>query len=565
MSWSLENSKNDESSKVRWELVPYMRGKCLDIGSGAYKVFPHFVGIDNGHHWGHFDNMRVDCASNLSQLGSAAWDLAYSSHLLEHFEFSRVPDVLKEWMRVTKIGGHLILYLPDEGQYPKCGTEYANKDHKWDCSFDKVVAAMEKLECGWDLVDYQVRSEADEYSLLFVFRKEPGRQHKYSFRNEKPAKTAAVVRFGAQGDMIQASSVWPALKEQGFHVTVYCQSGAGYEVVKHDPHVDRFIVCDKDMIPPQFLREWLEYTAKKYTRFINLSESVEVSLLAAPGRTAWYWPNEARAVHMNRNYLEWTHTLAGVPGPYRPAFYSTVEERAWARKQKERMGKRVILWSLAGSSNHKVWPHLDEVVLRIGAFYPDVHIVLVGDETCKLLEAGFCRWDEEKQDFVETMSRVHLRSGKWTIRESMAFAEVADLIIGTETGLLNAAGFMDTAKIITLSHSSPEMLTRHWKNTITLEQPEGVGCEKKWPSRGGACRQLHGADSTNPWLDCPMHEDSGVAECQWHISAEMMMDAVTKVLGQPNVIPIRAAQTAHNKSFVVEGAAWQRQEAGTTA
>lgn len=529
MSWSLENSKNDESSKIRWELVPYFRGKCLDIGSGAYKVFPHFVGVDNGHHWGHFDNVRVDDAADLSQFGSAAWDLAYSSHLLEHFHYKDVPAVLREWMRVTKIGGHLILYVPDEDQYPKCGTKYANADHKWDVSYDKVIAAMEKLECGWDLVDYQVRSETDEYSLFFVFRKEPGRKHLFSWRNQKPTKTCAVVRYGAIGDMIQMSSILPWLKEQGYHVTVYCQAGQGYETVKHDPHIDRFIVQEKDAVPPQFLKEFFDYTKKKYDKWINLSESVEVSLLAAPNRTGWDWPNEARAVHMNKNYIEWTHLLSGVPPPYSPKFYSTVEERVWARKQAERFGKRNILWSLAGSSNHKVWPHLDEIVLKVMAAYQDVHVVLVGDHTCKLLEQGFGRFDEEKNDLVETMSRVHLRSGKWSIRESMAFAEVADLIIGTETGLLNAAGSMDTAKIITLSHSSPEMLTKHWKNVIALQQPKGMGCPKS------PCRQLHGADNSDPWMDCPKHEETGTSLCQWHIGPEMMWEAVQKVLGEPKM------------------------------
>jgi ADP-heptose:LPS heptosyltransferase/predicted SAM-dependent methyltransferase len=536
MSWSVENSKNNESRKVLWELIPYFNGKCLDIGAGPYKVFPHFSGVDNGHHWSHgtWTDIRVDDAKDLSQLGSASWDLAYSSHLLEHFPYEEVPAVLREWMRVVKPGGHLILYVPDENQYPKCGTKYANSDHKWDCSYEKVVSAMEKVETGWDLVDYQVRDQADEYSLFFVFKKRDGKKHKFSWQNPKPSKTAAIIRYGAQGDNLQASSLLPWLKQQGYWVDFYCQKGLGYDVIKHDPNVDRFIVQERDAVPPQFLKEFLEYTAKKYTKFINLNESVEVSLLAAPGRTPWYWPNEARKLHMDRNYLEWIHAIAGVPGPYKPKFYSTLEEKAWARKQKERFGKRVVLWSLAGSSNHKVWPHLDEIILRILPSYPDAHVVLVGDDSCKILEAGFVRYDEEKKDFVETLSRVHCRSGKWTIRESMAFAEVADLIIGTETGLLNAAGSMDTAKIITLSHSSPEMLTKHWKNTISLQQPEGVGCPKS------PCRQLHGADGADPWMDCPKHE-SGTALCQFHIGPEMMWDAVQRVLGVAPALMKRAA------------------------
>lgn len=172
MTWSLENSKNDESSKIRWELVPFMRGRCLDIGCGPYRVFPHFTGIDNGHHWGNIGEfVKVDDAADLSILGSNSWDLSYSSHLLEHFPYEKVPGVLSEWMRVVKAGGHMILYVPDEAQYPKCGTQYANRDHKWDCSYDKVVAAAEKVPYDWDLIDFQKRDQDDEYSLFFVFKK----------------------------------------------------------------------------------------------------------------------------------------------------------------------------------------------------------------------------------------------------------------------------------------------------------------------------------------------------------------------------------------------------------
>lgn len=535
MSWSVENSKNDESSKIRWELVPYFNGKCLDIGAGPYKVFPHFSCVDNGHHWGsQWTDVRVDDAIDLSQLGSASWNLTYSSHLLEHFPYDKVPQVLKEWMRVTKVGGHLILYVPDEAQYPHCGEKYANFDHKWDCSYDKVIAAMEKLEVGWDLIDYQVRSETDEYSLFFVFRKE-GKGHRFSWKNPKPTKTAAVVRYGAQGDMAQTSSILPGLKEAGYHVTLYCQSGLGYEVIKHDPHVDRFIVQGKDQVPNQFLLEFFNYTKKKYDKWINLCESVEGTLLASPGRASWDWPNEARAVHMDRNYLEWTHTLADVPPPYRPKFYSTLDEKSWARKQAGNFGKRNILWSLAGSSGHKRWPHLDDILLRILPSYPDVDIVLVGDESCKILEQGWCKFDEQKDDFLETNSRVHLRSGKWSIRQSMAFAEVADLIIGTETGLLNAAGSLDTAKIINLSHSSPKMLTLHWKNTIVLQQPAGIGCPKS------PCRQLHGGNESDPWADCPQHEETGSSLCQFHITPEMMWESIQKVLGVAPALMKRAA------------------------
>lgn len=511
MSWNANAPKNDEASKIRWELVPYMHGVALDLGCGGYKVFPHFIGIDSGKEWGklHAD-VIVDTAERMPLFASNSADCVFSSHLLEHIEDYK--SALKEWWRIVKQGGYLALYLPDEDEYPKVGKTGANVDHKWNVNFDKVVEAMPD---GWDLVDFQKRNQDDEYSLFFVFRK-GGRENKQSWRDPKPTRTCGIVRLGAIGDMIQTSSLFPWLKEQGFNITLYCQAGQGYQTIKNDPHVDRFIVQGHDEVPPQFLKEFLEYTSKKYDKWVNLCESVEGTLLPSPGHIAHQWPNALRAKYCDRNYLEWTHELAEVPPPYQPKFYSTLEEKAWARKKASQWGGRNILWSLAGSSGHKVWPHLDQIIARVMLELPDVHVVLVGDDLCKLLEIG---WAKE--------SRVHCQSGEWSIRESMAFAEVADLIIGSETGLLNAAGSLPNPKIVTLSHSSEEMLTKHWKNVIALRQPQGLGCDKQ------PCRQLHFG-----WDYCPKHEETGTALCQYHIDAEMMWDAILSVF---NIQSVKAA------------------------
>ena len=512
MSWSLENSQCDESTKIRWECVPYFHGRVLDVGCGKYKTFPHWIGVDSGQVWGkHHADVPIENAQSLDLFAGQSCDAIFSSHLLEHINYEMVPKTLTDWCRVIKPGGHLMLYLPDEDTYPKVGEKYANPDHKWNVNYDKVVAAMEKTNRGWDLIDYQVRNEQDEYSLWFVFKLTQGKQREFSWKLPKPEKTCAVIRYGAFGDLIQCSSILPGLKEQNFHVTLYC-SASGYDVIKHDPHIDRFIIQGADEVPPQFLGEFWNYTKKKYDKWVNLSESVEVTLLAAPNHSNHGWPDAVREKYMDRNYIEFTHELAGVPPPYRPKFYSTLEERAWARKTAEKFGRRNVLWSLSGSSVHKTWPHLDAIIARLMLTYKDVDVVLVGDEVSQILETG---WQKEP--------RVHCRSGKWTIRESMSFAEVSDLVIGCETGLLNAAGSMDVPKIVTLSHSSENMLTKHWKRTIALKQPEGVGCHKS------PCRQLH-----MNWDYCPAYEDENTkaALCQWHIGPEQMWLAVTSVLGK---------------------------------
>jgi ADP-heptose:LPS heptosyltransferase/predicted SAM-dependent methyltransferase len=506
--WRPDIPEGNEALKVRWDIVPYTSWRGLDLGCGPQKPFAHFIGVDNGHHKVFGYDIRPDVqaeADDLSVFGSRSMDFVFSSHLLEHMEDTEAT--LREWWRVIKIGGYLVLYLPHKAYYPNIGQPGSNSDHRHDFLPADIVTVMEKVG-GWTLMVNEDRTEGDEYSFFQVYRKEAGKQH--SVAPKIGQKTCAVIRYGAFGDLMMASSIFPLLKAQGYHVTLYT-TPTGEEVVRHDPNIDRIIVQDKDQVPNHQLVEFWSHLEKKYDKFINLSESVEGVLLALPGRSNHRWPQPLRHKYLNHNYLEFTHELSGVDGELRQRFYPTAEERAWARTQRDRMGKFVIMWSLAGSSVHKTWPYLDEIIARTLIEYPHVEFVLVGDAACQMLEAG---WEEEK--------RVHLRSGKWSIRQSLTFTEFADLMIGPETGVLNAAANLPVKKIITLSHSSVENLTKHWINTFSLV-PKNTAC---YP-----CHQLH----TGGFEHCARDERTGCAACQADISPEQMWEVMVPVLERRNL------------------------------
>lgn len=327
--------------------------------------------------------------------------------------------------------------------------------------------------------------------------------HKFSYLDPKPEKRAAVVRYGAFGDQIQASSLYPTLKKQGYHVTVYTIE-SGYDITKHDPHIDKFIIQGKDQVPNQYLGHYWAHEAKKYDKFINLSESVEGSLLALQGRPMHGWPSELRHKMLNVNYNEITHDIAGLPYDFKQKFYPSDEEKSWAKNEKSKIGGTVILWSLAGSAVHKTWPHLDAALARILIQHKDVKVVLVGDTLCQLLEQG---WENEP--------RIIRRSGVWSIRQSLSFAQIADMVIGPETGVLNAVGMENVPKIIMLSHSSEENLTKHWKNTTVL-----VPKTKCHP-----CHLMH-----YNFDYCHQDEATGTAQCQADISPDEVDVAINNLL-----------------------------------
>jgi ADP-heptose:LPS heptosyltransferase/predicted SAM-dependent methyltransferase len=505
VTWRKDDPPGNESGKIKWEIVKWTRGKGLDVGSGMWKTYPHFIGVDNKVDAQLFNqpinpDVTIDTAEKLDLFASQSMDFVFSSHLLEHIKPESVGATLKEWMRVIKNRGYLVLYLPDEDEYPKVGQPGANPDHKWNVNYDRVIEYM-KGAGSWDLVDFQKRNEDKEYSLFFVFQKVGSGQH-FSYKNKvKPEKTCGVVRYGAFGDLIQTSSILAALKKEGYHVTLYT-SPPGDTVVKNDPNIDEFYVQDKDQVPNHLLGEFWEWHRKKYDKWVQLSESVEGSFLALPGRSIHEWPPALRHKLLNKNYLETMHEIAGVPYEPKMRFYATEDEKRWAKKERAKMGQFCIAWPVAGSSVHKTWQGLDNVIASLMLEFPQTHVVLMGNDAGRILQQG---WEKEP--------RVHMTCGEWSIRQSLAFMDVCDMAIGPETGVMNAAAQLSYPKVVILSHSTDENLTRDWVNTHVLASDNTV-CPGRGNNEAPACHQLHYG-----WKHCKK-TDNGVAQCMEDITVE---------------------------------------------
>lgn len=511
MVWKIDNPQCNESKKIVWEVARYLRGRGLDLGAGDFKVLPHAISVDNMHHHAFGFTHKPDVLCNVEKLdvfASCSMDFVYSSHTLEHIVDYK--GALREWWRIVKQGGYLILYLPHKLFYPNIGCEGSNPDHKHDFMPEDVISAMPD---GWDLIENQDRNDDMEYSMLLVFKKIQGKKNVRSYQDPKPSKTACVTRYGAFGDVLQSSSVWAALKAQGYHVSVI-SSPPGCDAIKHDPNIDELIIFDKDQIPNQDLGNFWAYQKKKYDKWVNLSESVEGTFLAIPGRMLHTFLPRARHSLANMNYVQFQHELAGVGYKLASRFYPTKEELAWAVAERARMnGGPVVVWSLAGSSVHKTWPYVDAIWARLLLSYKDVRIVLVGGEECKILERGF-----------ESEPRVYRRSGVWEIRKSLTFAMKADLVVGPETGVLNAVALESMPKVIFLSHSTVNNLTRDWVNTTSLWSKE-TKCNGRGDNDAPACHQLH-----HGWDHCTKNEETSTAQCQADIGAAAAWDAISAAL-----------------------------------
>lgn len=482
--------------------MPYTRGRGLDIGCGAIKPFPHFIGIDVKEFQAGGMTIKPDMnmdATDLSIFASQSLDFVFSSHAMQWIEDYK--KALREAWRVLKPWGHFILYMPHRKLY-----EYPKKEgqvlpHLF--TPEDMVEAMKELK-GWNLIVNDVRDEGDEYSFFQVYFKTKSEKHQFSHLEPKPEKTACVVRYGAFGDLMQTAPILASLKSQGYHVTLQ-SSPPGLDVVRYDPNIDHLQIQDKDQVPNVELGEYWAWCKKKFTKFVNLSSSVEGALLAEHDRMTATWPHEARHSLLDHNYVELMHRIAGLEKKFPIKFHANELERDWARKERSKMGEFVILWSLAGSAVHKTWPYLDQVIARVLLSNQKATVVLCGGPEAEMLEAG---WENEK--------RVVKTCGKWNIRQTLSFLYEADLLIGPETGVLNAAADMDLQKIVFLSHSSVENLTRDWKNCISLF-PENTSC---YP-----CHILH-----QGWQFCRKDEEKGVAACQSDISADDCWEHVNRIM-----------------------------------
>jgi SAM-dependent methyltransferase len=109
-----------ETSKCRTRLAPFCVGYGLDLGFGGDPITPAAVRMDLPRPYADYlgDANPVQLGGdvvNLRWFRDGVLDYVYSSHVLE--DFVDVEAVLKEWLRVLRPGGRLIIYCPDEQVY----------------------------------------------------------------------------------------------------------------------------------------------------------------------------------------------------------------------------------------------------------------------------------------------------------------------------------------------------------------------------------------------------------------------------------------------------------------
>jgi ADP-heptose:LPS heptosyltransferase len=451
-------------SQIKFDMVPYTRGVGLQI-SEEEKLFPHFIKWD------------------IEALGI----VRYQSLNFVCYIDPGDPDLDKiaEMYKLLSHGGFLNLVIP--------------------AYFSIHSITSQLTQCN--VIEMFVKGNA-----RFLAIKKHGGSN-YGRLPENSEKTCAVLRYGGIGDMMMASCVFPELREQGYHITLFTHTNS-YNVVSEDPFIDRFVLQESGQVPIEDYRDFVFHLMEKYDKVVNLSESIEGTLLALPDRVSYYWPKEARHKIMNKNCYQMTADIADVPLNLCGRFYRTKKERIMGEKMRKKFPGPIIIYVLSGSSIHKFWPYQDNLIAKILLKYPDANIFLVGDAVSQLLEQG---WQHEP--------RVHQTSGKWSVRSVMAFCYDADLIITPETGVALGVQFRKVPKILLLSHSSVNNYVSSWKSAHPIE-PEGCDC---YP-----CHQLHYGTEFCTMVE--VEDDDGevasFSDCQLKIDPDRVFQKVVEILGE---------------------------------
>ena len=497
--WTAETSLGNEVRKVRDRIATYLHGVILDVGCGDEKVCVEAIGLDMSE----AANIRCDLShpDSLKLFGDESADVVFSSHFLE--DIYDYKGMLREFMRIVKPGGRVILYLPHRGLYPNIGQPGANVNHKHDFVPSDIVSA---LPGSFVVERNEVCSDDDEYSFELIIKKISDLDcGEIPHKPKKHENAVVVVRYGGFGDMAIAAPIFRKLKEQGKYVIANVSKDSRF-VLDGNPYIDEFLVQSRHAIPTTQLGEYFGALEKQYGRVINLCESVERSLLVEKEKNPELFnlPHEERHRRFNVNYAENSFRLAGLPGGSKPELYLTETEEVLCGVFREKHKNFFnLLCQTSGSSWHKLYPYMGDVVDTLLDEFEDMQVFLVGGENVSLLN-----W---------TRPRLHNRIGVWGMRQTMVITKHMDCVISPETGTLNAAGAFDTPKVGLLTHSSHENLTKYFVNDYSIQSTAPCSpCH----------RMIHELD------ECQLDKTYGLPVCMSEgMNPERIVEQVRKIRG----------------------------------
>lgn len=172
------NPTMSESKKFLHLFVEHLTGCGVDIGSQGDPVIPTAIGLDlppvEFHHYngGHEPRGPIQLRGSAEKLpfDSGSLDYLFSSHVLEDYKFW--GPVLKEWVRVIKPGGKLVILIPDKERWAVAlaAGQMGNPAHQHEGYPGELSTYAANL--GLKVIrDSLADPEGRDYNIIFIAQK----------------------------------------------------------------------------------------------------------------------------------------------------------------------------------------------------------------------------------------------------------------------------------------------------------------------------------------------------------------------------------------------------------
>lgn len=148
----------------------------LDIGCGTQKRDEDYIGVDS--------HTLADVKANMWELPflEGSVDSIWSSHALEHVPSVKVAPTLREWFRVLRPSGRLVLQVPNfdyVAKYWLTGPDrvwaeamvFGHQAHEGEfhkCAFTSAVLSADLMAAGFDVKRIEMRWSHSQETLQAV-------------------------------------------------------------------------------------------------------------------------------------------------------------------------------------------------------------------------------------------------------------------------------------------------------------------------------------------------------------------------------------------------------------
>ncbi len=302
----------------------------------------------------------------------------------------------------------------------------------------------------------------------------------------------AILRTGGIGDCVWLLPTIRALAKKGHSLSVHVRRESApvffnnpyisvlnmYDSFEGKPTNSMFFDVEMDaeiMWFDRLVESFLEFDNDKHPNMGCISHRYFIPLCGDCVAGQQQRMDRVRGINFSEIYLTAAGCAGEDPSYINEMYFTEEEHRLLKAETADWEDKYVVLWLLAHQHYH-TYMRFVEVIQEFTDSNPDAIVYVTG-------------YEHLLKDI--TSASPQIRVGNWPLRTTLGLLGYANLIVGSATGIMNAAGAFDTPKICMLSTVFPEQFGKHWKNAYWIDS--GVPCSP--------CHQVHATWKTCPTID----------------------------------------------------------------